>query len=154
LKQLRSSFFVAALALPVFAAGPAAASDTSDVAATVKKWVRDFNKGDMQSFLAACASCVPVIDGFPPYAWTTCADWMNAYKSNSKAIELAGGKLWVGKPSYTEVTGDRAYVIYPATFSDTEKGKPVVYKGSWTMTLQKSSSRWVFTGSASAWTSH
>jgi ketosteroid isomerase-like protein len=138
--------------LSVVAAGPAAASDTSDVAATVKKWVDDFNKGDMKTFLAACAPSASVVDGFPPYAWPTCTDWINAYHANNKVIRLTDGTLWIGKAIYTEVAGDHAYVIYPARFSDREKGKPVVYKGSWTMTLQKNSGRWVFTGSASAWT--
>jgi hypothetical protein len=60
----------------------AAASDASDVATTVKKWVADFNKGGMKAFV--------------------------------------------------EVTADRAYMIYPARFSDREKGKPAVYRGAWT----------------------
>jgi hypothetical protein len=70
-KHVRDLFLAAACALCVLAAVPAAASDASDIAATVKKWVSDFNKGDMKSFLAACAPNVSVVDGFPPYAWPT-----------------------------------------------------------------------------------
>jgi hypothetical protein len=95
-----------------------------------------------------------VIDGFPAYAWTTCADWMNDYHANSKAIQLTDGRLWIGKPTHVEVTADHAYMIYPATFSDAENGKPVVYRGSWTMTLQEVSGHWAVTGSGSAWTGH
>jgi hypothetical protein len=28
-------------------------------------------------------------------------------------------------------------MIYPASFSDTESGKPVLYRGSWTVTFKK-----------------
>jgi ketosteroid isomerase-like protein len=153
-RSARDIALAAACALCVFSTGTAAASDASDVAAVVKQWVDDFNKGDMKSFIAACEPSVSVIDGFPPYSWLNCADYMNDYRTNSKAIELTEGRLWIGKPDYTEVTADHAYVIYPATFSDKEKGKPVLYKGAWTMTLRKTSGRWAFTGSSSAWSGH
>jgi hypothetical protein len=48
----------------------------------------------------------------------------------------------------------RKWVHYPATFSDAENGKSMVYRGSWTMTLQKVSGHWVINGSGSAWTGH
>jgi len=149
---MRSSLLAALCALSVLAPNMVTASDESDVAATVRRWIRDFNLGDMNSFLAACAPSAAVVDGFPPYAWITCSDWMADYRENSKAIELTDGRLSVGKPIVSWVTGDRAYVIYPAKFSDQEKGKPVIYRGTWTITLQKTSGRWLFTGSASAWT--
>ena len=152
--MLRDLLLAAVFALCVPVAASAAGSDASDVAATVKKWVSDFNKGDMQQVIAACAPQTSVVDGFPPYAWPTCTDWINAYRENSKAIQLTGGRLSIGRASYTEFSGDRAYVIYPATFSDLEKGKRVVYQGTWTMTLQKTNARWLFTGSASAWPVH
>ena len=76
------------------------------------------------------------------------------YHANSKAIQLTDGRLWSGKPTHVEVTADHAYMIYPATFFDAENGKPVVYRGAWTMTLQKASGHWAVTGSGSAWTGH
>jgi ketosteroid isomerase-like protein len=137
--------------LPILAASPASVSDASDVSATIQKWVSDLNRGDMKSVISACAPHTAVVDGFPPYAWQTCADWINGYETNNKAIQATRGTLSIGKPIYTELKGDHAYSIYPVTFTDTQKGKPVVYKGTWTMTLQKTQSGWVFTGNASAW---
>jgi hypothetical protein len=151
MENVRGLIGAAVCALSVLGVGPAFASDASDVKAVIEKWVGDFNKGDLKSFVAACAPRASVVDGFPPYAWQTCADWINAYEANNKAIQAPDGTLSIGNPLYTEVTADRAYMIYPATFTDTQKGKPVVYKGSWTITLQKRRSGWVFTGSASAW---
>jgi len=155
MKNMSGAFAIAAVCALCVAVGTSAAgSGTSDVEFTIKKWVGDFNKGDMKHFLAACAPQVSVVDGFPPYAWPTCADRMKSYRENSEAIQLTAGRIWIGKPAYAEVTKDRAYMIYPATFSDQEQGKPVVYRGTWTLTLQKTASGWVFTGSASAWTQH
>jgi hypothetical protein len=38
------------------------------------------------------------------------------------------GTLSIGGPKYKEFNGNRAYVIYPVTFANTQSGKPVVYK--------------------------
>jgi len=154
MKHDREFILGAACAICMLVGSSAVASDTTDVRTAIQKWVKDFNAGDMNAFLAGCAPSAAVIDGFPPYAWTTCADWMNDYHANSKAIQLTDGRLWIGKPAHVEVTDDHAYMIYPATFSDAEHGKPVVYRGSWTMTLQKVSGHWAITGSGSAWTGH
>jgi len=148
MNHIRSLVRAAACALPMFAAGPASATDATDVATTINKWIADFNKGDMKTFVAACAPHASVIDDFAPYAWPTCADWINGYEALGKSIQATGGTLAIGKASHAEVTRDHAYMVFPATFSDTEKGKPVVEKGTWTMTLQKTSAGWVFTGSA------
>ena len=151
MKQLRG-FILAAAALSAVAAGGASASDEADVNATVKKWVEDFNKDDMTSFLAACAPRAAVVDGFPPYAWQSCSQWIDAYHTNNKIIGLTDGRLAIAKPVASYLTGSTAYMIYPATFSDKENGKPVTYRGTWTITLQKSPRGWAITGSASAWT--
>lgn len=133
------------------AAPPAPPTEIEQVQATVDKWVGDFNRGDYKSFVDSCAKTAAIVDGFPPYAWPSCAEWIAAYDANNRAISATHGTLTIGNPIYSEISGDRAYIIYPATFSDTQKGKPVSYKGSWTMTLRKMLDGWTFTGSASAW---
>ena len=141
--------------LTILAASPAVASGKSDAKAiienTIERYVADINKGDVKGIVTACASRTSIVDGFPPYAWQTCADWWKGYESNNKAIGATLGTLSIGKPVYTEVAGNHAYLIYPATFTDTQEGKQVVYKGIGTMTLQKVQRGWVFTGSAWAW---
>ncbi len=143
--------FVGACALLAASAGPAPPSDTAEVKAVIEKWVADFNKADFESFVAACAPRAAIVDGFPPYAWGTCADWIRDYRSNNEILHATHGTLEIGEPIYEERNGAHAYLIYPATFSDTQDGKPVVYKGTWTITLTKTKDGWVFTGSASAW---
>jgi ketosteroid isomerase-like protein len=142
---------VGMLALLALGSTPARASNESEAQAVVTAWVGDFNRGDLKSFVARCVPRAAVLDGFPPYAWTGCADWMSAYASNSKAIRLTDGKLSIGRAVSAFSEGDRAYLVYPATFSDKEDGKPVVYNGTWTITLQKVAKGWAVTGSGSNW---
>jgi ketosteroid isomerase-like protein len=117
----------------------------------IGRWVADLNKGDFKSVVAACAPRAAIVDGFPPYAWQSCADWVNDYQSNNKAIQATLGILEIGKPIYEELNAGRAYVVYPATFSDTQNGKSFVYKGTMTVTLKKTKDGWVITGQGSAW---
>lgn len=152
MKHVGGLIFASAGVLFVLGAGCASASDASDVTAIIDKWVGDFNKDDMKTFLAACAPRAAVVDLIPPYAWSSCNDWMDAYHANNKIIRLTEGRLSIGKALTSDVIGSTAYVIYPATFSDKENGKPVTYKGTWTITLKKARGSWVITGSASAWT--
>ncbi len=132
-------------------ASPVHAAQEAEAQAVITAWVGDFNRGDLTAFTERCAPRAAVIDGFPPYAWTSCADWMAAYASNSKAIRLTDGKLSIGAPVSAFSEGSRVYLVYPATFSDKEDGKPVTYKGTWTITLEKSANRWAITGSGSNW---
>lgn len=144
---------VIAVTCMLFTVGAIAQSDAraADVKAKVDKWIADFNKGDFESFISACASQTAIVDGFPPYAWQTCAGWISDYQSNNAALQATHGRLEIGEPIYEEFNGNHAYLIYPATFSDTQQGKPIVYKGTWTITLETKGDGWVFTGSASAW---
>lgn len=149
-KLSRASTLAASTALTILTTGTALASDELDVKSLVEKLVADMNKGDLKSVVAACAPHAAVVDGFPPYAWPTCADWMNDYKKNNEATHAPLGTLSIGGPKYKEFNGYRAYVIYPVTFANTQSGKSVVYKGTWTMTLLRAKSGWEVTGSASA----
>jgi ketosteroid isomerase-like protein len=154
-KPVRDLILTTACGLTILTASPAAASGMSKSKAiiekTIENYVADINKGDVKGIVTACASRTSIVDGFPPYAWQTCADWWKGYESNNKAIGATLGSLSIGKPIYTEEAGDHAYLIYPATFTDTQEGKQVVYRGIGTMTLKRTTHGWVFTGSAWAW---
>ncbi len=152
-KRIRDLIIAASCGVAILSASPVLASGTSDLTSIVKKLVTDINKGDFKAVAAACAPRASIVDGFPPYAWQTCADWMKGYQSNNEAIHATLGTLSVGRPLFTLVQGNYAYLIYPVTFTDAPNGKKVAYKGSMTVTLEKTQSSWVFTGVASAWSS-
>ena len=151
IRKLSRAFTLAAsTALVIVSTGTALASDELDVQSLVERWVADMNKGDLKSVVAACTPHAAVVDAFPPYAWPTCAEWMKDYKKNNEATHAPLGTVSIGGPKYREFNGNRAYVIYPVTFANTQSGKSVVYKGTWTITLRHAKGGWEITGSASA----
>jgi hypothetical protein len=139
------------LAVAALVAGPAAASDKTDVMAVVHQWIDGYNRGgDMKSALAACADQTTVMDDIPPYEWHgagACAKWFSDFEAFAKANEFTDGFLTIGKPRHLYVTADRAYVVVPAGFTYKIKGKPMKQSGSIaTLTLQKGDSGWRLTG--------
>jgi hypothetical protein len=75
-KLSTASTLAASTALFIVTTGTALESDELEAQSLIEKWVADMNKGDLKSAVAACAPHAAVVDGFPPYAWQTCADWM------------------------------------------------------------------------------
>ncbi len=147
---------IAALFAIAVAAGPAAASDKTDVMATVRQYVAAFNKGDVKTGLGYCAAQSAIIDEFPPYQWqgaTGCADWANDFAAFIKKNGITDPIVTLGRPKYVIVTGDRAYVVVSASYAFKENGKRAAERGSiWTVTLQKIADAWRVTGWA--WARH
>jgi hypothetical protein len=140
----------ATLAAALLAVSPAKASEKTDVIATVKQYMDSFNKGDKDAEIAACAAQASIVDDFPPYAWqgaTACADWWNDNEAFGKKNGITDENVALREPRYTEITGDRAYVVVPTTYTCKHHGKPVIEAGAvWTFALQKVSAGWRITG--------
>ena len=141
------------LALALFialSAGTAAASDKTDAMATVQQFIDGFNKGDVKSALAACASPVSVVDEFPPYAWqgaNACADWATDFEANATKNGITDSVVTLQKPKHVDVAGDRAYVVVPANYDYKVKGKKTSQKGSiMAAAFQKTAAGWRITG--------
>jgi len=141
-------FLAAVLWLP----GRALASDTSGVMATVNGAVASFNKGDEKTWLTLCTSSAPVISNIAPYEYQSCGDWWNAHAAADKKTGVSGEKVTLGKAWDLEVTGDRAYGAFPATFAYEQKGKAINTSGVLTIALQKTSTGWLMTGWT--WSAH
>jgi hypothetical protein len=140
----------------VFASGSAAASEQTDVMASVHQFIDGFNKGDAKTALAACASPTSIIDDFPPHEWhgpTACADWSTAYDADAKKNGITDGIVTLRTPWHVDVTGDRAYVVVPVNYTYKQNGKPVTESGSiFTVALKKVAAGWRITGWA--WARH
>lgn len=138
-----------ALATGLLIAGAAAASDKTDVMAAVKRWTDGFNTGDIKSALAVCADQTSIIDDLPPYEWHGaggCSQWMSDADAFFKKNEMTDMVSVLGKPKHLDVAGDRAYMVVPATFTFTAKGKRVKQIATVTLSLQKVASAWRITG--------
>ncbi len=140
---------VIGLALAVLAAGPAVATNKSDVMSVIQQWVDAFNKGDAKAAAAACADQTSIIDDFPPYEWHgsgACAKWYGEFQAATKAENTTDHAVTLGKPRHIDVMSDHAYVVVPAGLSYVKKGAPVKETSTVTMSLQKGTSGWRITG--------
>ena len=150
---MRRLILALAIALAVT---PAAASDKSDVMAVVNQFNDGLNKGDVKTALAACATPSAIIDEFPPYNWqgaTSCADWAKDFGTYNAANGITVPIAKLGKPRHVDITGDRAYVVAPATYTYKQHGKKVTEAGSTlTVALQKAPTGWAIT--SWAWSKH
>jgi hypothetical protein len=109
-----------ALVIAALAATPAFAADKEDVIVPVRQFIDGFNKGDVKSALAACAEQTSIIDEFPPHEWHgpgACANWAKDFDADAKKNGVTDGVVKLGKPRHIDVTGDRAYVIVPASYA-------------------------------------
>ena len=136
--------------------GLAAASEQSVVLATVHQFIDGLNRSDVKSLVAACASPASIIDDFPPHTWqgpTACGDWAHAFDAANKRYKITDGIVTLATPWHVDVTGDRAYVVAPATYTYKQNGKPVRESGSiLTVALKRVGGSWRMTGWA--WAQH
>ena len=132
--------------------GSAFAAEKTDVMVPLHQFVDGFNKGDVKSALAACASPAYIIDEFAPYQWSganACADWANDYEKNAKANGITDGVVKILKATTVDVSGDHAYVIARTSYDWKEKGKAMHEKSATlTAALHKEAAGWRMT----AWT--
>ena len=145
-----------ALVVAVLAAGPAVATEKTDVMVPVHQFVDGFNKGDIKTALAACAEQTSIIDEFPPHEWHgagACSNWANDFADDAKKNGITDGVVTLGNPRHVDITADRAYVVVPTNYTFKQKGKPAKEIGSMlTLALQKGAAGWRITGWA--WTKH
>jgi hypothetical protein len=149
-------FCLLALAIVAAAAAPAAASPESDVVATVHQFIDGFNRGDATTALAACATPASIVDEFAPHEWqgpNACKQWASDYDAMSKREGITGGTVTLGVPWHVSITGNRAYAVFPATYTYLQHGRRITESGSvFTVALQRSTAGWRITGWA--WARH
>ncbi len=129
--------------------GVGSASPSSDAINTVKLAINAMNKGNMDAFVALCASPVVVIDTFDPYligGATGCTDWWNARVAYNKTAQLTDATAGIGAPWHVFVTGDNAYVDAPFDYHYNQKGQTMRETGSIiTVTLKNTANGWRIT---------
>jgi hypothetical protein len=137
----RAIIVLAASVLTVAGATSALASDKDDVMAVLNLW----NDTDPVKSISSCADDASVIDDFPPFEWRgsgACAAWSKAFDGFAQKNGITDPIGTIGKPKRFVVNGDRAYVVVPATFSYTMKGKPVKLTAIAAFSLHKTASGW------------
>lgn len=134
----------AAFALSLY--GESAASDTGAVTAVFDRAIAAFNAADMKAWVATCASTTSIVDEVPPHAWQSCNDWWSSYQSYAKTYHVTAGVVKVGHASSVAITGNSAYVEWPATFTYHQSGKPQQEAGLFTVAFTKTANGWLMSG--------
>ena len=139
-----------ALAIAALTAGPLAASDQTDVMASLKQFAEGYNKSDTKLAAAACTDPMSIIDEFPPYEWHGAGallKWFDDYEVDAKKNAITDGRVILSKPRHLDIEGDRAYVVIASNYTYKMKGKRIKETGSiWTFALQKIAADWRITG--------
>ena len=144
--RIATTFFVATLALGIAAVGSVgAAAPTGSPDAVVKKFIDDFNKGDIEGAASTHAADASIIDEFPPHQWrgkTAFKDWLADLQADAKAKEQSEQSLKLGKTLRSDVNGKTAYVVMAGTFAFKEKGKAMSEPGQLAFALAKDGEAW------------
>jgi ketosteroid isomerase-like protein len=135
------------------AAASAAPADTPEPMGAVRQYIDAFNKGDMEAMAATCAVPASILDGMAPHVWqgpTACKDWYRDVLVTGERGGATGYFVTLGEPRHVDVSGDRGYVVVPATMTFKVHDKLVTQSGStFTVALQKLPAGWRVT--AWAW---
>ena len=125
---------------------PVAASESANVMARVHQFI----DGDTKTSMAACAPEAAIVDEFPPHEWQgpgACLNWNRDYRAYNKANGITDTIATIGSPRHVDITGDRAYVVVPATYTYKKRGQQVKESGSvFTVALRKGATGWRITG--------
>ena len=138
--------FLTAAAFAFCLSGRSAASDTGAVTAVFDRAIAAFNAGNMNGWVATCSSAVSIVDEVPPHSWQSCADWWSSYQSFAKTNHVTAGAVTIGRPTNVQLTGNTAYVVWPATFTYRQSGKPQREAGIFTVAFTKAAGAWLMSG--------
>jgi ketosteroid isomerase-like protein len=141
-----STLFLATLALGIAPVGSVRAAATpGSPDSVVKKFIDDFNKGDIKGAQSTQADDVAILDEFPPHAWNGAGSWdkwLADLQKDAKAKEQSDQKLVLGKTIRSQTDGDTAYVVMAASFDYKQKGKQMKEPGQMAFALRKDGDSW------------
>jgi ketosteroid isomerase-like protein len=118
----------------------------ADPVSTVQQYIEAFNKSDVKAMAAMCADPMSILDGMAPHIWhgpTATQDWYADVLVEGEHLGAKDYQVILGKPLHANVTGDAAYVVFPATMKFKHNGKQVIQSGAvFTFALHKLPAGW------------
>jgi hypothetical protein len=125
-------------------ASAANAGDTA-VEAPIRAMMAGFNKGDIALVKAQHVAAPTIIDNVAPYRWSG-ADGFDAWLSDLGKAEAAEGKsdgvVWFGDPVDEAVSGGRAYVVTPCSYTYKQHGQTMRETGMTSFVLVNVADAW------------
>ncbi len=137
-------------ALAVALTSSTAASPADDVAAPVRQFIDGFNSGHVAAAFAAYApGNISIIDEFAPFRWTgpnAAHAWADDYARNARANGITNGVVHYRAPARVERGMGRAYVIVPADYRYTQRGRAMAETGQLTAVVVRTGRGWKLGG--------
>jgi SnoaL-like protein len=114
--------------------------------AAVRQYLDGLNMGDARVMAASFANTGSILDGMAPHVWqgpTAAQDWYRDVLIEGKQHGASGYSVTVGEPLHNNVTGDRAYIVLPATMKFKLGDKQITQSGAiFTVALRKLAEGW------------
>src|SRR5205809_8128626 len=113
------------LASVLLFASAAHAGDAA-VEATIRQFGEAFNKGDVTAAKALHIAAPTIIDDVGPHYWSgpnAFDSWLSDLGKAEAARGATGGQVAIRPPTREVVSGDRAYVIAPSSYTYKQKGQ-------------------------------
>jgi len=136
------------------AESPTTTAPSAAAMAAIRAYIDAFNKGDPKAMTAVCADPMQIFDGMSPHVWqgpTASEDWWRDVLAENERVGASGNHITLAEPPrHADITGDYAYIVLTATYSENRQGKQVTVPGLYTVVLRKVGPEWRLT--AWAWT--
>jgi ketosteroid isomerase-like protein len=128
----------------LFCASAAHAGDPA-VEATIRQFGEAFNKGDVSAAKALHVASPTILDEVGPYYWSgpnAFDSWLSDLGKSEAAEGKTDAKVAISAPTRELVSGDRAYVIVPSTYTFKQKGVTLREVAQMTFVLAKETAGW------------
>jgi hypothetical protein len=127
----------------LFASGAQAADP--GIAKTLNGFGVAFNKGDVAAAKALHVAAPTIVDEVAPHMWTGAKafdTWLADLTKSEAAEGKTDGQVAIGAPTREVVSGARAYVVVPSTYTYKQKGKTFREVAQMTFVMGKDKSGW------------
>ena len=107
----------------------------------VNRSIGAFNDGDSDLMAATFAEPGSILDGMAPRVWqgpTAAQDWYSDVLVEAEQHGASEYRVTLGEALHDVVTGDRAYVVVPATMTFNLGGNQVTQSATWRTTCLSS----------------
>lgn len=144
---MRYSIIVAAALL---SAGPALAGDAR-VERPIRQMEQGFNSGNVALARSAHVAAPVIVDDVTPHLWSGAGSfdrWLGDLTRSEKAQGKSNGVVALGQAVDERVSGSRAYVVMPSTYTYKRGGKTVRDDGTIAFVLIGNKAGWKI----AAWT--
>jgi hypothetical protein len=122
------------------------AAPAADPVSTILRYIDAFNKADTKAMAGCFAVPGSILDGMAPHVWsgpTATEDWYRDVLVEGARHGASDYFVTLGTPLHATVTGDSAYLVFPATMTFKIHGKQVTQSGAiFTAALCHSADGW------------